>query len=66
MCKLQPNLQGGWETDESMNDAALRETKEEAGVGGIVGVSTIALVLVTTNYALSYRTLCFTVYPLGQ
>ncbi|KAM7479615.1 hypothetical protein LguiA_027828 [Lonicera macranthoides] len=28
---------GGWEIDESMKDAVLRETVEEAGVGGIVG-----------------------------
>jgi diphosphoinositol-polyphosphate diphosphatase len=28
---------GGWETDESMNEAVLRETVEEAGVAGIVG-----------------------------
>lgn len=28
---------GGWETDESMKDAARRETIEEAGVDGIVG-----------------------------
>ncbi|KAJ8771927.1 hypothetical protein K2173_027104 [Erythroxylum novogranatense] len=27
---------GGWEEDESMEEAALRETKEEAGVVGIV------------------------------
>ncbi|KAJ8753690.1 hypothetical protein K2173_026366 [Erythroxylum novogranatense] len=27
---------GGWEEDESMEDAALRETREEAGVVGIV------------------------------
>lgn len=56
---MQPNLQGGWEIDESMKEAVLRETVEEAGVGGIVGVSTITLVLVTAKYALSYCTLCF-------
>lgn len=32
-------LQGGWETDESMEEAALRETIEEAGVRGDVEVS---------------------------
>lgn len=32
---------GGWETDESIEDAALRETREEAGVRGIVEVSLV-------------------------
>ena len=32
-------MQGGWETDESKTEAALRETVEEAGVTGIVEVS---------------------------
>uniref|UniRef100_A0A2P2KDG4 Uncharacterized protein MANES_02G077800 n=1 Tax=Rhizophora mucronata TaxID=61149 RepID=A0A2P2KDG4_RHIMU len=32
---------GGWESDESMTDAASRETLEEAGVRGIVEVSYI-------------------------
>jgi diphosphoinositol-polyphosphate diphosphatase len=31
--------QGGWESDESMEQAALRETIEEAGVIGSVEVS---------------------------
>lgn len=30
--------QGGWETDEALEDAALRETFEESGVVGDVGV----------------------------
>ncbi|XP_060968921.1 nudix hydrolase 18, mitochondrial isoform X1 [Cannabis sativa] len=30
---------GGWESDENMEDAALRETIEEAGVVGKIGVS---------------------------
>lgn len=30
---------GGWENDESMEDAAVRETLEEAGVRGIIEVS---------------------------
>ncbi|GMQ11599.1 hypothetical protein CsSME_00054172 [Camellia sinensis var. sinensis] len=29
-------FQGGWEIDETMEEAALRETKEEAGVVGIL------------------------------
>lgn len=33
------DLQGGWETDESMEEAVLRETMEEAGVKGKVEVS---------------------------
>lgn len=33
------NLQGGWETDESKTEAALRETVEEAGVVGTIEVS---------------------------
>uniref|UniRef100_A0A2P2KDE1 Uncharacterized protein MANES_02G077800 n=1 Tax=Rhizophora mucronata TaxID=61149 RepID=A0A2P2KDE1_RHIMU len=33
---LQFDYQGGWESDESMTDAASRETLEEAGVRGIV------------------------------
>lgn len=33
--------QGGWETDESMEQAALRETIEEAGVMGNIEVSNI-------------------------
>lgn len=32
-------FQGGWEKDETMEEAALRETIEEAGVLGIVDVS---------------------------
>lgn len=32
-------LQGGWEIDESMEQAALRETVEEAGVVGKIEVS---------------------------
>jgi len=36
-CVVWP--QGGWETDESMEQAALRETIEEAGVVGSVEVS---------------------------
>ena len=31
--------QGGWELDESKKEAAVRETIEEAGGRGIVGVS---------------------------
>lgn len=37
VCVVWP--QGGWETDESMEQAALRETIEEAGVVGSVEVS---------------------------
>lgn len=33
------NYQGGWETDESITEAASRETVEEAGVRGIIEVS---------------------------
>ena len=36
---LQFNYQGGWEIDESMEGAVSRETQEEAGVLGYVGVS---------------------------
>lgn len=32
-------MQGGWEIDESIEEAATRETLEEAGVLGNVGVS---------------------------
>lgn len=32
-------LKGGWEKDESIEEAALRETVEEAGVVGDVEVS---------------------------
>lgn len=35
---LLKKLQGGWETDESITEAASRETLEEAGVRGIVQV----------------------------
>lgn len=35
--------QGGWEKDESIREAALRETVEEAGVDGIVEVSSTPL-----------------------
>jgi len=37
VCVVWP--QGGWEIDESMEQAALRETIEEAGVIGSVEVS---------------------------
>ena len=33
------NEQGGWENDECMEEAAKRETEEEAGVIGVVQVS---------------------------
>lgn len=33
------NIQGGWEVDETMIQAAYRETYEEAGVLGIVEVA---------------------------
>ena len=47
MCKAFPHsrdtkpadMQGGWETDETVNGAAARETLEEAGVRGIIEVS---------------------------
>lgn len=39
-CSLLFWSQGGWESDESMEQAALRETIEEAGVIGSVEVST--------------------------
>lgn len=32
-------LQGGWEIDESIKEAASRESVEEAGVTGVVEVS---------------------------
>lgn len=38
---IEWNYQGGWELDESMEEAAIRETMEEAGVLGEVGVSII-------------------------
>jgi hypothetical protein len=38
-CKAQYlRVQGGWETDETVEDAAARETLEEAGVRGIIEV----------------------------
>jgi len=33
------SLQGGWEDDETVTEAACREALEEAGVKGIVRVS---------------------------
>lgn len=36
---LELYYQGGWELDESMEEAADRETFEEAGVLGEIGVS---------------------------
>lgn len=36
-------MQGGWELDESVEEAASRESLEEAGVLGIVQVSIIFL-----------------------
>lgn len=38
------NHQGGWELDESKKEAALRETIEEAGVRGVVGVRLLDLI----------------------
>lgn len=32
-------IQGGWENDETVEEAALREAMEEAGVDGKMGVS---------------------------
>lgn len=37
--------QGGWELDESKKEAALRETIEEAGVRGTVGVRHLLKIL---------------------
>jgi hypothetical protein len=39
LCIIALQLQGGWELDESKEDAAMRETLEEAGVTGKVEVS---------------------------
>ena len=33
------DYQGGWEDDETIDEAALREAFEEAGVRGILSVS---------------------------
>lgn len=35
------NLQGGWEDDETVLEAASREAMEEAGVKGILRVSSL-------------------------
>lgn len=40
ICIIAMWLQGGWELDESMEEAAYRETLEEAGVTGHLEVST--------------------------
>jgi diphosphoinositol-polyphosphate diphosphatase len=34
-------LQGGWEDDESIDEAACREAFEEAGVKGIISVGAL-------------------------
>ena len=39
MCKY---LQGGWEDDETVLEAASREAMEEAGVKGILRVSCLS------------------------
>jgi 8-oxo-dGTP pyrophosphatase MutT (NUDIX family) len=38
-------LQGGWEDDESIDEAACREAFEEAGVKGIISVGGLDLLL---------------------
>ena len=39
MAGVSVNHQGGWETDETVEEAACRESLEEAGVRGILQVS---------------------------
>ena len=39
MAGISVNDQGGWETDETVEEAACRESLEEAGVRGILQVS---------------------------
>jgi len=43
--------QGGWEIDESMEQAALRETVEEAGVIGSVEVSVCVKALFRLSFS---------------
>ena len=47
------SLQGGWETDESVQVAAMRETVEEAGVRGKLEVLCLPLRLILTSLSLS-------------
>ena len=44
------NMQGGWETDESKTEAALRETEEEAGVLGIIEVNEFNQLIAQGNW----------------
>lgn len=47
--------QGGWESDESKKEAALRETVEEAGVRGIiVGVSLLYQFIILSSIPTQY------------
>ena len=43
------NLQGGWEMDESMEEAAMRETLEEVGVIGSVEVSVSSNIIILSQ-----------------
>lgn len=40
-------LQGGWEDDESIDEAACREAFEEAGVKGIISVGALTYSILT-------------------
>ena len=43
------NLQGGWEMDESMEEAAMRKTLEEVGVIGSVEVSVSSNIIILSQ-----------------
>jgi 8-oxo-dGTP pyrophosphatase MutT (NUDIX family) len=47
-------LQGGWEDDESIDEAACREAFEEAGVKGIISVGALLDLLLTWHASFVY------------
>lgn len=43
------NSQGGWESDETVEEAACREALEEAGVRGILNVGLLCCMLIIST-----------------
>lgn len=51
-------VQGGWEVDEDLQSAAMRETVEEAGVRGVLEVSGVIVRISFGGFVCSIASVC--------